>query len=268
MEQDDARERFIDRDLTAASFERVNLRDAVFRDVDLRGVQIRGALMVGAKLRGVVLADAEIHGAFENLMVNGVEVGPYVQQQLDLRYPRSRHDATDGARGLPCGVGAARGAVAGHARSGAIAAGRTVAHLGRRGVVASCRRCVTSRSRQRPGCTVACWASRHRGTRSICRGTRRRRCRASRATARHAPSLAEVAALRERRTAVRAVVPRHGHRRSSAGRPRHPRTPSGFPPTGFRGLRLPARHPRRGVGAPALRRAGSGRARRGALTPR
>lgn len=87
MEQHDARERFRDRDLTGASFERVSLRDTLFRDVDLRGMHIRGALMGGAKLRGVDLTDVEIHGAFENLMVNGVEVGPYVQQQLDLRYP-------------------------------------------------------------------------------------------------------------------------------------------------------------------------------------
>jgi hypothetical protein len=75
------------RDLSGSRFEHVPLRGAIFRDVDMSGVQIRGALLTGARLRGVVLSDVEIHGAYDNVTINGVEVGPYVQQQLDLRYP-------------------------------------------------------------------------------------------------------------------------------------------------------------------------------------
>lgn len=80
-------ERFVDRSLAGAAFERVDLTNATFRDVDLRGAQIRGALMMGASLRGVVLTDVQIYGAFENVTINGIEVGPYVSEQLDLRYP-------------------------------------------------------------------------------------------------------------------------------------------------------------------------------------
>ena len=80
-------ERFVGQRMPGAIFENVDLSDASFTDVNLSGAQIRGALLIGARLRGVVLTDVEISGAYDNLTVNGVEVGPYVQEQLDLRYP-------------------------------------------------------------------------------------------------------------------------------------------------------------------------------------
>src|SRR3954463_4483898 len=59
--------RFDDEDLTAA----------VFRECDLSR----------ARLVGVVMQDAEIDGLVTNLVVNGVEVMPYVEAELDRRHP-------------------------------------------------------------------------------------------------------------------------------------------------------------------------------------
>jgi uncharacterized protein YjbI with pentapeptide repeats len=69
--------RFEHVDLTGATFEMVDLTDARFRAVDLRGVAIRGAL----------LTDVDISGDVVNLRVNGVDVGPLVEAELDRLHP-------------------------------------------------------------------------------------------------------------------------------------------------------------------------------------
>lgn len=72
--------------LTRADFHEVRLNDAHFRDVDLRGIDVRGAVMTGT-LRGVEIWDMELSGEIGRLVVNGVEVGPYVEEELDRRMP-------------------------------------------------------------------------------------------------------------------------------------------------------------------------------------
>ena len=64
-------------DLAGAEFVGVDLRGAWFRESDLSDVRIRGADLTGADL------DGEIEG----LRVNGVEVAPLVEAELDRRYP-------------------------------------------------------------------------------------------------------------------------------------------------------------------------------------
>ena len=77
---------FVAEDLTGARFEGVRLTGATFRDVDLRGVRVRGALLM----------DVELSGDIDNLRVNGVDVVPLVEAELDRRYPdRAKMRPTD-----------------------------------------------------------------------------------------------------------------------------------------------------------------------------
>jgi hypothetical protein len=90
-----------DEDLSGSTFERVSLRGSTFRKVDLRDVDIRGALFEGARLRGVELVDVDIHGELHHVVVNGVDIGPLVEAELDRRMPdraRMRPGDADGFR--------------------------------------------------------------------------------------------------------------------------------------------------------------------------
>src|SRR6476620_8280839 len=70
-----------------ADFVRQDLRGSRFRDVDLRDSRMHDVDLSGAVLRGVQLDDAEIDGDIEGLTINGVEVGPLIEAELDRRYP-------------------------------------------------------------------------------------------------------------------------------------------------------------------------------------
>jgi hypothetical protein len=72
--------RFDDVDLSGASFHRVDLRRARFHEVDLSG----------ARLRATLLRDVDIGGDIDGLRVNGVDVGPLIEAELDRRYPERR----------------------------------------------------------------------------------------------------------------------------------------------------------------------------------
>lgn len=96
---------FCDQDLTGARFERVKLRDASFtrvaltgarmRSVDLSGADIRGTMLTG-RLRGVELFDLEISGELKNVVINGVDVAPLIEAELNRRMPdRAKLRPTD-----------------------------------------------------------------------------------------------------------------------------------------------------------------------------
>jgi hypothetical protein len=78
---------FVSTDLSGSRFKRVDLKGAQLSEVDLSGAQLRGVVLNGAVMRGVELVDVEIHGEIENLKINGVDVGPLVNAELDRRYP-------------------------------------------------------------------------------------------------------------------------------------------------------------------------------------
>ena len=78
---------FIEQDLTGSRFERVSLRDARMHRVDLRGAEIRGSALHGVRMIGVELWDVEISGEISNVVVNGVDIGPLVEQELNRRMP-------------------------------------------------------------------------------------------------------------------------------------------------------------------------------------
>ena len=58
-----------------------------FVDEDLSGAEFRECDLSSARLVGVVMQDAVIDGLVTNLVVNGVEVTAYVEEELDRRHP-------------------------------------------------------------------------------------------------------------------------------------------------------------------------------------
>jgi len=88
---------FLDADLTGSRFQRVDLTDARFESVNLSGAEIRMADLIGTRfravelnhvvMRGVELVDVDIYGEIGQLTINGVDVGPLVNDELDRRYP-------------------------------------------------------------------------------------------------------------------------------------------------------------------------------------
>jgi DinB superfamily/Pentapeptide repeats (8 copies) len=89
---------FIDADLRGARFERADLHGAEFRAADLAQARFLGVDLSGAVMRGVELVDVEIYGEIENVTINGVDIGPLVNSELDRRYPdRAKMRPTDPA---------------------------------------------------------------------------------------------------------------------------------------------------------------------------
>jgi uncharacterized protein YjbI with pentapeptide repeats len=78
---------FIGDNLSGSRFEDVSLTGASFRLVDLSGASLRFADLSGVTIRGSLVIDVEISGEVQNLRVNGVDVAPLVEAELDRRYP-------------------------------------------------------------------------------------------------------------------------------------------------------------------------------------
>src|SRR3954452_16038147 len=72
-----------------------------FVNTDLSGSRFRGVRLHGVVMTGVEIADARIEGEFKNMFVNGVDVAPYVEAELDRRDPervKMRPSAPEGFR--------------------------------------------------------------------------------------------------------------------------------------------------------------------------
>ena len=181
-------EKFSDADLSGSQFEHVRLKDSRFDQVDLTGATFRSVGVLDAefvgtafhrvRMRGVELCDVEISGEILRLTVNGVDVGPLVEAELDRRDPeRAKLRPTDPAgfreawdlneRRWQATVDRAGGCHRGCSTSRSTTSGR------------SSRRCGTWPSRRTAGSVVPSSATPRRGTRSSCRGTRCRTRRAS-----------------------------------------------------------------------------------------
>jgi DinB family protein/pentapeptide repeat protein len=71
-------------------------RGAQFLDADLRGSRFVRSDLSGAVMRGVSVASGDIDGEIRGLRINGIEVGPYVEAELNRRFPgREGRRATD-----------------------------------------------------------------------------------------------------------------------------------------------------------------------------
>ena len=87
--------------LTGASFEDVYLDGARLHDVDLRGASLRMVDLRGLRARDVWLEDVDITGDVENVRINGVDIAPLVEAELDRRdpdRPKMRPTDADGYR--------------------------------------------------------------------------------------------------------------------------------------------------------------------------
>ncbi|MCP3805012.1 DinB family protein [Allokutzneria sp. A3M-2-11 16] len=87
---------FREQDLSGARFERTNLRGAVFNHVSLTGADLRAVDFHGTRMRGVELVGVEISGEVRDVVVNGVDIAPLVEAELNRRMPdRAKMRAED-----------------------------------------------------------------------------------------------------------------------------------------------------------------------------
>jgi len=89
-------ETFEDKDLRGSRFHKVDLRDSEFRHVNLTGSLFHDIGLKQVRIRDAELMDVEISGDLRNVMVNGVDIGPLVEAELDRIYPdRAKMRPTD-----------------------------------------------------------------------------------------------------------------------------------------------------------------------------
>jgi len=78
---------FTSEDLTGSVFDDVYLTGARFHDVDLTGADFRQVDLTGVRIRNAALVNVEISGEIDGLRINGVDVVPLVEAELNRRYP-------------------------------------------------------------------------------------------------------------------------------------------------------------------------------------
>jgi hypothetical protein len=81
----------------AQQFDGVRMRGSTFRDVDLSGArfrdvylmdtEFRGVMFGRVRMRGVELMDVDITGEISHLTINGVDVAPLINAELERRHP-------------------------------------------------------------------------------------------------------------------------------------------------------------------------------------
>jgi uncharacterized damage-inducible protein DinB len=78
---------FIESDLRGARFERTRLTDAQFVMSDLSGARFKAVDLADVTMTGVELVNVHIYGELMNVTINGVDVWPLVDTELNRRYP-------------------------------------------------------------------------------------------------------------------------------------------------------------------------------------
>ena len=79
-------------------FEKQDFSGARFEQVDFSRAWFRNVYFTGATLRGAWLEDVDIDGEIRNVRINGVDIGPLVDAELNRRYPeRTKLDPADAA---------------------------------------------------------------------------------------------------------------------------------------------------------------------------
>ncbi|MGP4013093.1 DinB family protein [Streptomyces sp. 4N124] len=74
-------------DFHGKEFERADMTGARFTMVNLDGATFRACELHRVVMRGVEIVDTTIDGEIHNLVVNGVDVAPLVEAELDRRHP-------------------------------------------------------------------------------------------------------------------------------------------------------------------------------------
>src|ERR1700692_1530949 len=78
---------FFGAELQGSRFERADLSGSVFFASDLAGSRFRGVDLCGVVMRGVELGNVDIYGEIMNVTINGADVGPLIDAELNRRYP-------------------------------------------------------------------------------------------------------------------------------------------------------------------------------------
>jgi uncharacterized protein YjbI with pentapeptide repeats len=78
---------FKNEDLSGSTFEELSLADARFHDVTLRNARFDWVDMRGVQINGAWLKDVTIDADLDNVVINGVDVLPLIEAELDRRYP-------------------------------------------------------------------------------------------------------------------------------------------------------------------------------------
>jgi hypothetical protein len=79
--------RFENVDLTSARFEHVDLTRAHIEMADLTGLRARSVVLCDVKISGAELVDVDIDAYVENVRINGVDVVPLIDAELNRRDP-------------------------------------------------------------------------------------------------------------------------------------------------------------------------------------
>src|SRR3954453_23071868 len=88
-------------DLTGSEFERADMSGSRFDTVMLSGTVIKDSDLKQVSMRGVEIVDTTIDGEIANLVINGVDVTPLIEVELDRRHPerpKFRPTTADGFR--------------------------------------------------------------------------------------------------------------------------------------------------------------------------
>ena len=81
-----------------ATWHGYDLEGITLDDCLMNGARLKNVDLSGARIRGAMLVDVEISGEIQNLTVNGVDVAPLVEAELDRRDPeRTKMHPTDAA---------------------------------------------------------------------------------------------------------------------------------------------------------------------------
>jgi len=78
---------FTGADLTGSQFEDVYLAGARFHDGDFTGARFQLVDLTGVTIRGAALVEVDISAELSNVRINGVDVAPLVEAELNRRDP-------------------------------------------------------------------------------------------------------------------------------------------------------------------------------------
>jgi len=78
---------FLHQNLSGAQFEDVHLTTAQFHDVDFTNARFRLVDLTGVVISGAALRHVQISGDIDDVRINGVDVAPLVEAELNRRHP-------------------------------------------------------------------------------------------------------------------------------------------------------------------------------------
>jgi hypothetical protein len=87
---------FNDENLTGSRFYEVDLTRSRFENIDFTEARFHNVYLTGAKIRGAWLENVDIDGEVRNVQINGIDIGPLIEAELDKRHPeRAKLRPTD-----------------------------------------------------------------------------------------------------------------------------------------------------------------------------